>query len=122
MQGETDSRLWRQRGEQHHYLGCPMPYGAHLRYWGRWQGRELACLLWTSPAWRMKARDTWIGWTDQQRSTELAAHRQPGPLSDAALGAGRGIGDHDFGPLRPSVTRRLGSSVWLSHAPAGNFG
>ncbi|MBM3795610.1 MAG: DUF4338 domain-containing protein [Acidobacteria bacterium] len=24
-------------------------------------------LHWTSPAWRMKPRDEWIGWTDQQR-------------------------------------------------------
>lgn len=71
VKGEADSRLWRQCVEQHHYLGCPVPYGAHLRYWVRQQGQELACLLWTSPAWRMKARDTWIGWTNEQRQQNL---------------------------------------------------
>lgn len=71
VKGEDDSRVWRQCVEQHHYLGCPVPYGAQLRYWVRHEGRALACLLWTSPAWRMKARDAWIGWTDQQRQQNL---------------------------------------------------
>lgn len=71
VKGEDDSRRWRQWVEQHHYLGCPVPYGAHLRYWVRHEGRELACLLWTSPAWRMKPRDAWIGWTDEQRKQNL---------------------------------------------------
>lgn len=71
VQGEDDSRLWRQHVEQHHYLGCPVPFGAHLRYWVRHQGRALACLLWTSPAWRMKPRDAWIGWTNEQRQQNL---------------------------------------------------
>ncbi|PYS48598.1 MAG: hypothetical protein DMG13_25210 [Acidobacteria bacterium] len=25
--------------------------------------KDLACLLWTSPAWKMAERDRWIGWT-----------------------------------------------------------
>src|SRR5712691_911641 len=33
--------------------------------------RELACLLWTSPAWKMQARDEWIGWSDEQRRRNL---------------------------------------------------
>ena len=33
--------------------------------------RELACLLWTSPAWKMQARDEWIGWSDEQRRGNL---------------------------------------------------
>ena len=35
--------------------------------------RELACLLWTSPAWRMQARDAWIGWNDNERRRHLQA-------------------------------------------------
>ena len=34
-------------------------------------GQILACLLWTSPAWKMAARDAWIGWNLQQRSRNL---------------------------------------------------
>ena len=58
MLGTRGHRMRRQRG-------------AHLRYWVRNRERELACLLWTSPAWKMQARDAWIGWTDQQRRQNL---------------------------------------------------
>lgn len=39
--------------------------------WGRNRDRELACPLWTSPAWKMKPRDAWIGWSDEQRQRHL---------------------------------------------------
>ncbi len=48
-----------------------MPFGANLRYWARNQDRELACLLWTSPAWKMRARDEWIGWSEERRRGNL---------------------------------------------------
>jgi hypothetical protein len=53
--------------ERYHDLGCSVPSDVHLRYWVRNRGRELACLLWNSPAWKMQARDEWIGWNDEQR-------------------------------------------------------
>src|SRR5262250_1433773 len=59
--------------QRYHYLGCPVPFGANLRYGVRHDGRELACLLWTSPAWRMQARDAWIGWSDNERRRNLQA-------------------------------------------------
>jgi hypothetical protein len=63
--------LWREQVERHHYLGCRVPFGANLRYWVRNRDRELACLLWTSPAWKMRPRDAWIGWTEEQRERNL---------------------------------------------------
>jgi hypothetical protein len=71
VEGQHESRRWREQVERHHYLGCRVPFGANLRYWARNRDRELACLLWTSPAWKMQARDAWIGWTDQQRQSNL---------------------------------------------------
>ena len=71
VEGEGDSRRWREQMERYHYLGCRVPFGANLRYWVRHRDRELACLLWTSPAWKMQARDAWIGWSDQQRQRNL---------------------------------------------------
>jgi hypothetical protein len=71
VEGKAESRRWREQVERHHYLGCRVPFGAHLRYWVRTQDRELACLLWTSPAWKMQARDEWIGWSDEQRRGSL---------------------------------------------------
>jgi len=71
VEGQAASRRWREQVERHHYLGCRVPFGAHLRYWVRHRQRELACLLWTSPAWKMQARDEWIGWNDRQRQSNL---------------------------------------------------
>jgi hypothetical protein len=71
VNGQAESRRWREQVERHHYLGCRVPFGAHLRYWVWTQDRELACLLWTSPAWKMQARDEWIGWSDEQRRGNL---------------------------------------------------
>jgi len=71
VEGEAESRLWREHVERYHYLGCRVPFGAHLRYWVRNGGRELACLLWTSSAWKMQARDAWIGWSEERRKCNL---------------------------------------------------
>jgi len=71
VEGPAESRRWREQMERYHYLGCRVPFGAHLRYWVRNHDRELACLLWTSPAWKMQARDVWIGWSDEQRRHNL---------------------------------------------------
>ena len=71
VEGKAESRAWREMIERYHYLGSPVPFGANLRYWVRNRDRELACLLWTSPAWKMRPRDAWIGWSDQQRQPNL---------------------------------------------------
>jgi Druantia protein DruA len=71
VEGKADGGRWREQMERYHYLGCRVPFGANLRYWVRHGERELACLLWTSPAWKMQARDAWIGWSDEQRRHNL---------------------------------------------------
>ena len=71
VESKSESRQWREQMERYHYLGCRVPFGANLRYWVRHEKRELACLLWTSPAWKMQARDEWIGWSDEQRRHNL---------------------------------------------------
>lgn len=70
----AQSRLWAELVERHHYLGYRVPVGAHLRYLvysAQDPQRVLACLLWTSPAWKMAVRDRWIGWTEAQRRGNL---------------------------------------------------
>jgi hypothetical protein len=71
VEGQGESARWREQVERYHYLGCRVPFGANLRYWVRHRDRELACLLWTSPAWKMQARDAWIGWSEEQRQRNL---------------------------------------------------
>lgn len=71
---EGQSRLWRELVERYHYLHCRVPVGANLRYIVRSERcpeQVLACMLWTSAAWKMAARDRWIGWNDQQRRRNL---------------------------------------------------
>ena len=71
---QGQSRLWRELVERYHYLRCRVPVGANLRYIVRCEQcpeRVLACLLWTSAAWKMRARDRWIGWNDPQRRRNL---------------------------------------------------
>ena len=56
----------------YHYLGYRVPYGAQLRYLVYGKRKEvLACLLFTSAAWRMAPRDRWIGWEDAARRRNL---------------------------------------------------
>jgi hypothetical protein len=58
--------------QRYHYLGYRVPFGAHLRYLVQSPtGSYLACLLFSSPAWKMVPRDAWITWTDAQRHRNL---------------------------------------------------
>ena len=60
--------------ERYHYLGCPTPFGAQLRYLIQTEEptpQILGVLQYSSPAWRMHARDQWIGWDDQMRRRNL---------------------------------------------------
>lgn len=66
--------LWIQYIERYHYLGYRVPFGAHLRYLvfsERAPHQVLACLLFSSPAWKMAPRDQWIGWSDSERRHNL---------------------------------------------------
>lgn len=71
VQAGRDSQLWREWVERYHYLGYRVPVGAHLRYLVLGPRAPLACLLWSSPAWRIAARDGWIGWSEPQRQQNL---------------------------------------------------
>jgi hypothetical protein len=64
--------LFQQYIQRYHPLGYRVPYGAQLRYLVRAQSQEvLACLLFTSAAWKMAPRDRWIGWSDSARRANL---------------------------------------------------
>ena len=66
---------WRALIAHHHYLGYRTPFGAQLRYLihGGDAMRPLGALQYSSPAWRMRARDAWIGWDDATRKRRLQA-------------------------------------------------
>ena len=56
----------------HHYLGFGGTSGQNLRYLIRdCSGRDLACVLFAGAAWKVKARDKFIGWSAEQRARQL---------------------------------------------------
>jgi hypothetical protein len=68
----ADRHLFQQYIQRYHPLGYRVPYGAQLRYLVRTPAQDvLACLLFTSAAWKMAPRDTWIGWSDPERRANL---------------------------------------------------
>jgi len=72
---KTDDRqLCRELIEKYHYLGYRVPFGAHLYYLievAQPTPQVVGCLQISSPAWRMAARDNWIGWEDTVRAKKL---------------------------------------------------
>ena len=57
---------------EHHYLKNGHVVGAHVRYVAECHGQWLALATWNAPALHLKARDAFIGWTEEQRRTRLA--------------------------------------------------
>ncbi|MEE4113554.1 MAG: DUF4338 domain-containing protein [Desulfobacteraceae bacterium] len=73
VRNSAQRRLWCEYVDRYHYLGYRIPFGALLRYFiqSGVDQASLGCLQFSSPAWRMAARDNWIGWSDEQRRTNL---------------------------------------------------
>jgi len=74
VQSPAQRRLFRELVERYHYLGYATPFGARLQYLchvGRPDRQVVGCLQFSSPAWRMKPRDQWIGWDDATRGRML---------------------------------------------------
>lgn len=56
----------------HHYLGFHRTVGENMKYLVRdSQGRDLACVLFGSAAWKTKPRDQFIGWSHETRARNL---------------------------------------------------
>ena len=71
----AERALWRELMDRHHDRGHRTAYGASLRYLIETdvgEQRTLGGLQFSSPAWRMRARDTWIGWSEPARQRQLS--------------------------------------------------
>ena len=74
VSSKEDNARWRSMVDRHHYLGHRVPFGAHIRYFIRAHHPEpviVGCLQFSSPAWRMEARDRYLGWDDTARRANL---------------------------------------------------
>ena len=69
----AERQLWYEYMDRYHYLGYRLPFGAQLRYFiqSGMSRTLLGCLQFSSPAWKIAARDRWIGWRDEERKRNL---------------------------------------------------
>ena len=113
--------LFRELVGRYHYLGHTVPFGAHLRYLvfaSRPQRVVVGCLQFSSPAWRMAARDGWVGWDDATRARNLQHVVNNSRFPAAAVGRGeepgqrgpvaraRALDGRLAAPLRPRALAR----------------
>jgi hypothetical protein len=70
LDGELQQR-WNQLIVEQHYLHSAKLVGAQLRYVASYRGQWLALLGWSAPAWHLKPRDQWIGWSEDQLQVRL---------------------------------------------------
>lgn len=74
VENRQQRQLFQDLLSRYHYLGYAMPYGARLQYLAyvtRPRHEVVGCVQFSSPAWRMKVRDQWIGWDDATRKLQL---------------------------------------------------
>lgn len=72
VEGTSYKPLFNHLLDTYHYLGFHGAVGENRQYmaFDRYD-RPLACLLFGSSAWRVAARDRWIGWREEARQAHL---------------------------------------------------
>jgi len=74
VQRVEQRQLFRELIGRYHRLGYAVPFGAHVQYLisvSKPAPTVVGCLQFSSAAWRMRARDAWIGWDDATRARHL---------------------------------------------------
>ena len=72
VRGTRESKLWNEFVARYHYLGYKTLVGAQMRYAVHDRnGWPLAMLGFSTAAWKLAPRDTFIGWTRQLREKNL---------------------------------------------------
>jgi hypothetical protein len=71
VNGREQAALWNEYVSRYHCLGYRKPFGCFLSYFIESPHGILGCLLFQGAAKALKARDEWIGWTQDQRLRNL---------------------------------------------------
>ena len=71
-QSRERQSLWNEYIDRYHYLGYTTPAGSYLKYFAETSDDVVALLGFSSAAWKISPRDTYIGWTNQQRQDHLS--------------------------------------------------
>jgi len=70
-QSKEHQSVWNEYMDRYHYLRYTTPAGSYLKYFAKSCDDVVALLGFSSAAWKIAPRDTYIGWTDQQRQEHL---------------------------------------------------
>ena len=62
---------WRKYMSSYHKLGDPQVLGSQMRYMIKTGGQDLGCLLFSASSWALAPREEWIGWTSEERKSNL---------------------------------------------------
>lgn len=71
VNSHRQSHLWNEYIDRYHYLRYQPLNGAQLRYFVWSDNRPLALLGFAGAAWKLQARDRFIGWSARQRQARL---------------------------------------------------
>jgi hypothetical protein len=67
----AEAYLWEYLVHHYHYLKLPKLVGEYVRHLIFINGHVVACLAWASAAWKIKARDQFIGWDEGAKRQNL---------------------------------------------------
>jgi hypothetical protein len=71
VSGRATSLLWNEYMARYHYLGYAAMSGSQIRY-NVFAGEQLvACISFCACAWKLKDRERFIGWSEDQRQKNL---------------------------------------------------
>ena len=71
VSGKSTSLLWNEYMARYHYLGYAAMSGSQIRY-NVFAGEQLvACISFGACAWKLKDRERFIGWSEEQRQRNL---------------------------------------------------
>jgi hypothetical protein len=71
VSGKSTSLLWNEYMARYHYLGYAAMSGSQIRY-NVFAGEQLvACISFCACAWKLKDRERFIGWNEEQRHKNL---------------------------------------------------
>jgi len=69
--GAEENKRWRSYIEKYHILGYKRENGVSIRYFIISGEAEVGCMQFSSAAWALEDRDSWIGWSKEVKAANL---------------------------------------------------
>jgi hypothetical protein len=119
--GSAHSRLWNETIARYHYLGYTPMAGSQSRYFVFTGERLVALLSFGARAWKLAARERFIGWHEGQRQRNLPLVVNNAPFSHSALDPVHGFGLQDPLAHSAATAQRLAGLLRLPPGADGNL-